>query len=125
MRNYNSKCYFEEELYFPVRGNDGSRKAFRQFRKEKRKIRLVNNERLKKKALKYFGTKKARGSHSKKNPKKGGDYMHFGGGKRGRKIRGNSRKTHNVCPCHPTCEPKFHKRKDDMFYIKNIILKFF
>ena len=125
MRNFKTKYYFEEKLGFPIRSNDGTRKAFRQFRKEKRKIRLANNERLKKKASKYFGKKIARGSHSKKNPKKGGDNMHFGGGKRGRKFRGNSRKTHNICPCHPTCEPKFHKRKDDMFYIKNNILKFF
>ena len=35
MRNYKSKYYFDEKLDLPVKINDGTKKAFRQFKKEK------------------------------------------------------------------------------------------
>ena len=59
---------------------------------------------------KIRGKKQALGSSSRKQEKKGGDNMHRGAGSKGRKIQGNSAKHLDVCPCHPTCEPKFHKR---------------
>jgi hypothetical protein len=72
---------------------------------------------------KIRGKKQSLGSSSRKQEKKGGDNMHRGAGSKGRKIQGNSAKHRDVCPCHPTCEPKFHKRmnkkKSLMKYLHN------
>ena len=126
MKNYKTNSVLGESLYSDVQiATDGisKKKAARRLRKEKKRLRLLSNDLMKEKAKKIFGKKIARGSRSKEVFKKGGDNMHFGGGKKGRKWRGNSLKHKNVCPCHPTCEPNYHKRINNMFetkkYLKN------
>lgn len=125
MRNYKTKFVTETEKSEIQVSTDGLSKkaAIRRLRKEKKRLRLLSNDMMKEKAKKIFGKKIARGSRSKFELKPDGANNHYGGGKKGRKLRGNSLKHKNSCPCHPTCEPSYHKRINNMFetkkYLKN------
>ena len=123
MRNFKTRYVTETEKSELQVSTDGLSKkaAIRRLRKEKKRLRLLSNNMMKEKAKKIFGKKIARGSRSKPVLKRGGDNMHYGGGKRGRNLWGNSLKHKNVCPCHPSCEPGYHKRINNMFQIKQYL----